>query len=133
MSSVVADTHAICWFLSEPDRLSPRARAALRNACLPGEAVYVSVISLVEMEYLAERGRIPREFLERLWAELRAPAPQIVALPVGLGVAQALSAVPREAVPDMPDRIIAATAVHLGLPVVTRDGRIHAADVETIW
>jgi predicted nucleic acid-binding protein len=33
----------------------------------------------------------------------------------------------------MPDRIIAATALYLGVPLVTRDGKIRAADVETIW
>jgi predicted nucleic acid-binding protein len=33
----------------------------------------------------------------------------------------------------MPDRIIAATALALGLPLVTRDRKIRAADLETIW
>ncbi len=33
----------------------------------------------------------------------------------------------------MPDRIIAATALHLGLPLVTRDHRIRASSVTTIW
>jgi PIN domain nuclease of toxin-antitoxin system len=34
---------------------------------------------------------------------------------------------------DMPDRIIAATALHLGLALVTRDRKIRAADLDTIW
>jgi predicted nucleic acid-binding protein len=33
----------------------------------------------------------------------------------------------------MPDRIIAATALHLGLPLVTRDLRIQASGIPTIW
>ena len=33
----------------------------------------------------------------------------------------------------MPDRIIAATALHLGLPLITWDRRIQLADVGTIW
>ena len=40
---------------------------------------------------------------------------------------------PRDVVPDMPDRIIAATAVHLGLPLITRDERIRSAGIKTIW
>jgi predicted nucleic acid-binding protein len=48
-------------------------------------------------------------------------------------VAGALSDVPRDAVPDMPDRIIAATAVTLGLPLVTRDGKIAQSGVQTVW
>jgi hypothetical protein len=41
--------------------------------------------------------------------------------------------VPREAVPDMPDRIVAATAVYFGVPVISRDGRIRASSVQTLW
>jgi predicted nucleic acid-binding protein len=41
--------------------------------------------------------------------------------------------VSREVVPDLPDRVIAATAVQLGLPVVTRDPHVQAAGIETIW
>ena len=33
----------------------------------------------------------------------------------------------------MPDRIIAATALSLNLPLVTRDGDIRASGVKTIW
>jgi predicted nucleic acid-binding protein len=33
----------------------------------------------------------------------------------------------------MPDRIIAATALTLGLPLVTRDGALRQLDIETIW
>ena len=39
----------------------------------------------------------------------------------------------RDAVPDMPDRIIAATAVHLGVPLITRDAKLHRAELKTIW
>lgn len=41
--------------------------------------------------------------------------------------------IPRDLVPDMPDRIIAATAVALGLPLVTRGRRIRAAGLDTLW
>ena len=36
-------------------------------------------------------------------------------------------------VPEMPDWIIAATALALGLPLVTRDLRIRSTSVPTIW
>ncbi len=41
--------------------------------------------------------------------------------------------VPREAIPDMPDRIVAATAIHLAVPILSRDGRIHTSRIQTIW
>ena len=33
----------------------------------------------------------------------------------------------------LPDRIIAATSVHLGLPLISRDSKIAASKVNTIW
>ena len=50
-----------------------------------------------------------------------------------LAVARSLGKVPREKVPDMPDRIIAATALSLGVPLITRDAAISASGIETIW
>jgi predicted nucleic acid-binding protein len=35
--------------------------------------------------------------------------------------------VPREAVPDLPDRVIAATALLHGVPILSRDRRIQAS------
>lgn len=41
--------------------------------------------------------------------------------------------VPRDQIPDMPDRIVAATALHFGVPVISRDGRIRASSIQTLW
>jgi predicted nucleic acid-binding protein len=41
--------------------------------------------------------------------------------------------VSRTDVPDMPDRIVAATALHFGVPVISRDGRIRSSAVKTVW
>ena len=41
--------------------------------------------------------------------------------------------VARADVPDMPDRIVVATAVNFGVPVISRDARIRASNVQTIW
>lgn len=48
-------------------------------------------------------------------------------------VADAVATIPRDDVPDMPDRIIAATAVALRLPLITRDSRIRRLAIPTIW
>ena len=63
------------------------------------------------------------------------PRPQLVSLSLTLNVfvAAALANIPRDRVPDMPDRIIAATALYLGVPLVTRDAMIRAAPITTIW
>jgi predicted nucleic acid-binding protein len=41
--------------------------------------------------------------------------------------------VSRAEVPDMPDRMIAATVVYFRVPVLSRDRRILAASLKTVW
>ena len=55
MAGVVADTHALVWYLVEPSRLSPTAGAALDQAVDVGDGIYISAISLVELVYLVEK------------------------------------------------------------------------------
>ena len=51
-----------------------------------------------------------------------------------LVVVEALERVPRALVPDMPDRIIAATALSLGLPLLSRDRALRVVEeLEVIW
>jgi PIN domain nuclease of toxin-antitoxin system len=83
MSDVLADTHAIVWYLFDPVRLSPVAHAALTAA-----------------------------------------AQSLIVLPLDLAVAQAMDQVPRAEVPDMPDRVVAATAVAHDLSLVSVDSDI---------
>jgi predicted nucleic acid-binding protein len=70
---------------------------------------------------------------------LRALLPTGTALPLcavvssGLRTGLCLDTLPREAVPDMPDRIIAATALHLHVPLISRDRHIQMAGITTIW
>jgi predicted nucleic acid-binding protein len=45
-----------------------------------------------------------------------------------------LGRIDRSIVPDMPDRIIAATSMALKVPVLTKDSRLKAlTTIETIW
>ena len=94
---------------------------------------YISAVSLVEAVYLVERGRIAANAFERFVRVLGQDNLAFKVFPVDYNVASVLRSIPRDAVPDMPDRIIAATALHLGLPLVTRDRRLRAAGIQTIW
>jgi len=131
--SVVADTHTLIWSLFEPSLLSIAAKAALAAAESVGAPIYISSISIVELTYLVEKGRFTRADYGAVLGVLRDPAtaPTVVALDIE--IADALKQVARSEVPDMPDRMIAATASYLGLPLVTCDTKIRASSVATIW
>ncbi len=131
--SLVLDTHTILWYLENSRELSSVARTEIEDAIRDARDVFVSAISLVETVYLVERKRIPSAALQRLRAALADPNSGLFVAAVDADVAGALENIARDVVPDMPDRIIAATALRLGLPLVTCDRRIQSAGIQTIW
>ena len=48
-------------------------------------------------------------------------------------IAEAMQRVTREEIPEFADRMILATALQLGVPVITRDRKIEASTIVTIW
>ena len=48
-------------------------------------------------------------------------------------IAMKMPEVSRQDIPDLPDRVIAATAQLRGVPVLSRDGRIRSSTIATIW
>jgi PIN domain nuclease of toxin-antitoxin system len=131
--SVVLDTHTVLWYLAYSKELSSVARTTIEDAIRDNRDVHVSAISLIETVYLVERQRIPLAALQRLRSSLSDARSGLIIAFVDSDVADSLQSVPRDIVPDIPDRIIAATALHLGLPLVTRDRRLQGAGIETIW
>ena len=53
--------------------------------------------------------------------------------PVDRTIIPSLASIDRSPIPDVPDRIIAATAVPLGVPQIRRDGKLRSSSVRTIW
>lgn len=131
--ALMLDTHALIWYLSDSPTLSSKARARIKNAERDAEEIFASAISLVEIIHLGELGRLPAIAFQKLRDALRIPGGAIVVAPLEAAGAEAVHQVSRQEVPDMPDRIIAATALHLHAELVTRGRKLQAAGIRTLW
>jgi PIN domain nuclease of toxin-antitoxin system len=132
---VVADTHAIIWYVDSPSDLSPDAAIAMDKAADDDkQRIFISAISLIEMQYLTEKSKIKPSVLPKVLAEIDDPQPIIEVLPIDRMIADQIAAIPRVTVPDMPDRIISARALAFNLPLVSADTKIRAlSNVVTVW
>ncbi|MEO1373915.1 MAG: type II toxin-antitoxin system VapC family toxin [Cyanobacteria bacterium J06635_10] len=133
MSDVVTDTHALIWYLEDNSRLSAAANEVFYK-CDKGELlIHIPTICLVEIVYLQEKGRISADMKAQLDNALKNGKSGLVLANLTAGVADALATIPRNIVPDMPDRIIVATAKHLGLPLISKDNKITSSGISIVW
>jgi PIN domain nuclease of toxin-antitoxin system len=134
MSAIVVDTHTLIWYLNNSPRLSMKAAIALAAAEQAGEIVYVPAIVIIELRYLVEKGTISETDFQNILREIKDPSTALTITPLDLTTADVLSQISRSTVPDMPDRIIAATALALNLPLITCDTKISKlSNVTIVW
>jgi PIN domain nuclease of toxin-antitoxin system len=133
MIAGVADTHAAVWFLFGDSRLSATAKRFFDRTAIAHRKIALAPISLAEVIYLIEKNRLPASAFDDLRNALANPNHVLEEAPFTTEVVVAMRQVPRTEVPDMPDRIVAATGVYFGVPVISRDGRIRASNVQTVW
>jgi PIN domain nuclease of toxin-antitoxin system len=128
----VVDTHALIWYLFGDSRVSATARGEIDGAAASGEQIAISTISLVEIISLIEKRRIDATTFDQVLGQLNSGI-LFVEIVVDRPVILAMRALDRMQVPELPDRVIAATAVRLGVPLISRDHKIQTSRATTIW
>ncbi len=128
---IFLDTHALLWMASDPKRLSKKARAAIREA-REKTGVAIAAITLWELAWLAENGRI--QVTGSVESFVRETASRVMVEPITPEIAAFAVQLPSSFPKDPADRLIAATAMVEGAPLVTADEGIRRAKVvQTIW
>lgn len=129
---ILLDTHVVVWLVSEPERLSKNAKAAIDDARRNGDGLAVSGITLVEITTLYGRRRILLAMsLESFLGELER---KFVVLPINARTCARMLSLPAAYPKDPADRVIGATALVEGMGLVTADREIRRAKVvRTIW
>jgi PIN domain nuclease of toxin-antitoxin system len=120
----VLDTHVLVWLLTGDPRLTKPTRSAL-DAGARGEGLFVPSISVWEIGMLEAKGRIAIAGGAAAWVRraLQLPGLQLVPLHPEISLSAAQLA---DFHGDPADRMIVATALHLGFPLVTADRKIQA-------
>ncbi len=132
----VLDTHALLWFLANDPRLGAKAKAAFMET---NARWVVSTIVLAEACWVIALGRTnipsPQAFLDAIEAD-----PRVIHAYLTPDIVR--QAVQLQDIPEMHDRLIAATAISLAneghtVALVTKDARISQSRllgaVQVVW
>jgi len=128
---ILLDTHILIWAARDPSKLSKPAANAIRMAGESG-GLAISAITLWELAWLATHGRLNftgtvGDFIEKLSSRtaIRPITPRIAVL---------ASQLPPTYSRDPSDRLIGATALAEGFPLITKDRTIRDyKQIKTIW
>lgn len=117
---LLLDTHVWLWLAVDSNRLSRSALAAIRRAteyC----SISVASISLWELASQFDQGRIRAPGTIQSSVRAMVDSTSGVVHEISAEIAALAIAFPPDLSADPADRLIAATARSLGLPLVTRD------------
>ena len=130
---ILLDTHTLLWWTGGDKHLSAKARSIIERERQSGELA-VSAISVWEICMLFKRGRLNLVRDIESWLDDLEAVPFLQIIPVNHRVVQTAVFLPEPFHKDPADRIIVASALRLGVSLVTGDAKIRAyKHVRTIW
>lgn len=127
----VTDTHALVWYMIDDPDLSTKARQIFKEVDSGQDHIFIPCIVFFEVLYLIEKRKILIDF-DR-FIEMVLSSWNYRVEPLCLPIIERSSMIPRERISDPWDRLIAATSLYLGIPLITRDRYLHRIGLKIIW
>lgn len=125
---ILIDTHVWIWLNAEPEKLSDSARQRLETE----DQVAISPVSIYETMVAVEKGRLSTELESETLVRRWLAANDILRVPVTDEIGIRARAFPFVHA-DTFDRLIAATAFQIGIPLMTADSNMLSLPwIETI-
>ncbi|MGA2349876.1 MAG: type II toxin-antitoxin system VapC family toxin [Terracidiphilus sp.] len=120
---LLLDTHALVWSVEDNARLGVQAKQEINRAARE-ERVMVSAITPWEIALLVSKSRLKlsRDVMQWLRDALSKPGVNLIGLEPEIAVES--TRLPFEMHGDPADRILVATARHMGATLVTADGAL---------
>ena len=130
---ILLDTHVWLWWLSNPEKLSDKATSSIKEA-VQTNCVVISSISTWEIALLVARGRLQLAIDIRDWVRKTEGLTFVRFVPVDNTISLRSVSLPGEFHADPADRIITATALTMGIPLISKDRKIlDYSHIQTIW
>lgn len=128
---ILVDTHVVVWLALEESRISKAAATAIVDA-RRADGLAISSVTLIELATLLSKGRVHLQVSsEAFMADVES---RFIVLPITARICLRATAFPRDYPTDPMDRIIGATAIVQGLPLLTADRAIrNSRALRTIW
>lgn len=127
----VTDTHSLVWYMTNDPRLSTKAKVIFQKADNFQDHIFIPCIVFFELLYLAEKKRIIGDFDSFLAMVSSSKNYRIE--PLCLPIIEKSKRIPRDKVADPWDRLIAATSMHLDVPLISKDENLREIGLEVVW
>jgi PIN domain nuclease of toxin-antitoxin system len=124
MTDLLLDTHIVLWLNSGDERLGEATRRTIDTAWKAGGRILLSSVSVWEIAILVDKGFIELDLPVIEWVERFLDRPGVEAVALDHATAARAYSLHHLEHRDPADRLLIASAIGLGCPLVTNDDRI---------